>query len=218
MGTAVVDLLLPHRCAACGRSGRGLCRACLCAAAGLRLADGAAVELAPGVLALAPFAYDGVVADAIRSVKTPGRSAPATWLGALLWAEITPHIGIASGWPRTWIPSTAARRRMRGAEVPRLLAGSVARPALRRVRQMHDQTALTAQQRRGAPKDDFRSDHPVPRDVVLVDDVRTTGGTARAAAAALQAAGARHVLVITLAAVAEQTRAAMAWRGQLYEG
>jgi predicted amidophosphoribosyltransferase len=197
----VLDLLIPQRCAACARPGHGLCRRCLRAAATLRCSDGAPEHLAPGVLALAPFRYDGVIARAIRSVKTPGRHAAAVGLGELLWAEMAPRLGAAALWPRTWIPSTRARIRARGAEIPRLLAGSDARGWLRRVRQVGEQKARAGHERRRGPWGDFRCDQLVPYGVVMVDDVRTTGATATAAAAALRDAGARRILVITLAAV-----------------
>jgi predicted amidophosphoribosyltransferase len=167
----------------------------------LRCSDGAPERLAPGVLALAPFVYDGVIARAIRSVKTPGRHAAAVWLGELLWAEITPRLGPVAAWPRTWVPSTPARLRARGAEIPRLLAGGDARGMLRRIRQTGEQKARPGRERRSGPSGDFRCDQPVPEGVVMVDDVRTTGATARAAATALRGAGATRVVVVTLAAV-----------------
>lgn len=199
MLSSVLDLLVPERCAACGRPGRGLCPVCLRAASPLRLPDAAAERLDPGVVALAAFAYDGVVAQAIRAVKRPGRHGPAVGLSDLLWMELADRVGPALRWPRTWVPSTAARRRARGAEIPQLLAGRDARRLLCRDRQTHDQTTLRADQRRTAPLADFRAAAPVSAGVVLVDDVRTTGGTARAAAAALRRAGADHVVVVTFA-------------------
>jgi predicted amidophosphoribosyltransferase len=122
-------------------------------------------------------------------------------LGELLWAEMTPRLGPVAGWPRTWVPSTRARTRARGAEIPQLLAGGDARAMLRRIRQDGEQKARPGRERRSGPSGDFWCDQLVPEGVVMVDDVRTTGATARAAASALQDAGARRVVVITLAAV-----------------
>jgi predicted amidophosphoribosyltransferase len=45
----------------------------------------------------------------------------------------------------------------------------------------------------------FRASRDVPRQIVLVDDVYTSGATANAAASALRAAGARRVEVVTFA-------------------
>jgi predicted amidophosphoribosyltransferase len=201
---ALLDLLLPARCAACGRPGRGLCDACRWSASHLRLPQGAPRPLAVGVLALAAYRYDGVVADAVRAVKTPGRHGAAVELGALLWAVVAPLVGAAVTWPRTWVPSTRARRRARGADIPRLLAGADAIPLLCRDHHVRDQTELTAAQRRVAPRGAFRAVGAVPRAAVLVDDVRTTGATAAAAAAALRLAGVDRVLVVTFAAVEDR--------------
>jgi predicted amidophosphoribosyltransferase len=77
---------------------------------------------------------------------------------------------------------------------------------LRRVTHARAQKTLDARARRDSPHGDFRvSDRPPPTTgVVLVDDVRTTGATARAAAEALRTAGAPRVLVVTLAAALRQ--------------
>ncbi|MBW3605371.1 MAG: hypothetical protein KY460_10780 [Actinobacteria bacterium] len=201
MAGLVLDLVLPERCAACGACADGLCTRCRRAAADLCLPAGAPVRIAPSVIAVAAYRYEGVIARAIRSVKRPGRHAAAAHLGALLWAQLEPVVAAGASWPRTWIPSTASRRRQRGADIPHLLAGDDAVALLRRVRQGGDQTGLDAVRRRALPPGDFQPGHGVPPQVVLVDDVRTTGATARAAAMALQSAGAERVLVVTLAAV-----------------
>lgn len=201
MYAPLLDLVLPERCAACGARGYGLCHTCRRAAGSLHLPDGEPLRIAPSVIAVAAYRYDGVIASAVRTVKRPGHHAAAVHLGALLWAQIDAAVGGAVTWPRTWLPSTAARLRRRGADIPRLLAGDGAVALLERVRQVSDQTALDGVARRALSSDDFRPRRDVPPHVVLVDDVRTTGATAKAAATALQAGGATRVLVISLAAV-----------------
>ncbi len=212
MAAALLDLVLPERCAACGRRGTGLCGDCRCAAAPLRLAGGDPVRFGPAMVAVAAFRYDGVIARAIRTIKRPGQHAAAVHLGALLWTEIDDIIAEAARWPRTWVPATRARRRHRGTEVPRLLAGPGAVRLLRRVRQQADQTQLSAAQRRALPAGDFRPGSAVPPHVVLVDDVRTTGATAVAAASALRDGGAARILIVSLAAVDRPQRSARAER------
>lgn len=202
----VLDAVLPVRCAACAEPGFGWCRVCAAAAEGLRLTGGGAVLLTPAVAAVGVYAYDGVVRDAVRGMKLSGRSAAAADLGC----EIRALAVIPAGWQVTWVPSTRRRRRQRGFDLPRLLAGPGAVGLLERTFEGPDQTELTSQQRRSFPPDAFRAISPLPRCVVLIDDVRTTGATATAAAGALTAAGASHVLVATLAVGGDAARSAAA--------
>jgi predicted amidophosphoribosyltransferase len=198
----LLDLLLPDRCAACGAPrATGLCPPCTVAADALALADLGRTLLAPGVLAVAAYRYDAVVAAAIRGVKVHGATAGAKALGDLLRTRI--RLPPA---PLTWVPSTPRRVRERGADVARLLAGGDAVPLLRRTRERPDQTTLDAAARRRSPDGSFTALARVPSAVVLVDDVRTTGATARAAALALQGGGARRVLVVTLALAGADAR------------
>lgn len=195
---SLTDFLLPPTCAACGRPGvNPICAGCAAAADALELPDHGEVLLDDGVLAVGVYAYDGVVKAAIHTMKTPGRHAPAAGFGRIMWAAFP---GVTrSGWPVTWVPSTRRRLRDRGADIPRLLAGGRACPMLCRVHDRPDQTLLDARQRRTSPVGVFAANGPSPRAVVLVDDVRTTGSTALAAATALRGAGAERVLVVTLA-------------------
>ncbi|MGH8906214.1 MAG: ComF family protein [Egibacteraceae bacterium] len=195
----MIDLLVPLRCAGCDRPGTdcGLCQDCLKKVRGLEVPDLGRLVLAGGVLAVAAYAYAGPVAAAIRAIKIEGRYAAARGLGMLMRARLgLPLDGIAM----TWVPSSRRRLRERGFELPRLLAGPGAIPLLRRVVDRPDQTTLDAAARRVSPWGSFAALGRAPSAVVLVDDVRTTGATATAAATALREAGARRVLVATLAA------------------
>jgi len=184
----------------------------LCAACGLRLAalalpDLGAHTLAEGVVAVGRYAYTGVAAEVVRGLKLAGRWAGAAALGEDLRRVL--DLSPASRLPVTWVPSTARRRRARGLELPRLLAGPEAVRMLEAVGDPPDQTALPAAQRRAAGRGAFAASGPVPPAVVLVDDVRTTGATATAAALALRRAGARRVLVVTFAVGGEDARRAL---------
>lgn len=198
----ILDLAIPPRCAACGTPATGLCGRCRTAAEVLRLPVRRPDLLAERVAAVGVYAYDGVVSDAVRGMKISGRWAAAAHLAPALLR----HPAVLSDWPVTWVPSTPRRRRERGADVPQLLAGASAQPFLRRVLERPDQTSLSPAERRRSPLGSFVPLGPVPADVVLVDDVRTTGATALAAAGALLAGGARRVLVATLAVGGDDAR------------
>lgn len=203
---AVWDLLVPARCPACDAvADPVLCADCAAALAGLALPDLARTTLAAGVVAVGAYAYDGVTADIVRGVKAGERHAAARGLGELLRARLC--LPAPDQVATTWVPSTRRRRRERGVELTRLLAGPGARRLLVKVAERPDQTDLDPVQRRRSPLGAFAAAGPVPRAVVLIDDVRTTGATALAAATALREAGAAQVVVATFAVAGDQARA-----------
>jgi ComF family protein len=118
-------------------------------------------------------------------------------LGDALWR---------AGWPGDLlvpVPLSARRLRARGYNQAELLARSLVgerrvecRPsALRRRRDTQPQTGRSRAARRRGPAGAFLAEASLVagRCVLLVDDVLTTGGTARACALALRRAGALHV-------------------------
>lgn len=200
---ALLDTLLPPRCAACAApAASGLCPTCRTAGAALRLPARDLTLLAERIAAVGCYAYDGVIRDAVRGMKLGGRHAAAAPLGV----ELRRHPAIPPQWPVAWVPSSRRKLRQRGTEITRALAGPQAVPLLRRTIDRPDQTTLDAQERRTSPRGVFAATAPAPADVVLVDDVRTTGATALAAGQALLDAGARRVLVATFAVGGDDAR------------
>lgn len=108
------------------------------------------------------------------------------------------------------VPLHKKRQRQRGFNQAALLCqrmgqlgGLQTLPALERSRNTRRQSSLAHDKRQANVKDSFRAVLPV-RDlsILLVDDVRTTGNTARACAKALLAAGAKDVCLLTAAVAA----------------
>jgi len=107
----------------------------------------------------------------------------------------------------TYIPPDGDRSVKRGHEPARDLARALGErwdlpvtSLLERTAAVAQQTGLTRVQRRRNVRGAFRAaSGRVPPQVVIVDDVYTTGATADAAASALRTAGAEHVLVLTFA-------------------
>ena len=79
---------------------------------------------------------------------------------------------------------------------------------LSRVKQTESQFGLNPRQRRENLRGAFSAPDPglvAGRDVLLVDDIYTTGATARACASVLSRAGARQIFVVTLARAQTET-------------
>ncbi len=144
------------------------------------------------------LAYHGAARDLIVAFKYGRDRMVGRWLGAALagW--------LARGGPRvdavTWIPTSGSRRRRRGFDQARVLARSVARgldlPLVATlVREgSRPQTGLGRRRRLegprlspvlgGSPGDGVRT-----RVLLVIDDVVTTGATARAACRILTGCG-----------------------------
>jgi ComF family protein len=194
-------------------------RAPLCPTCGLPLGRGAAsscasCRIAPPAFATAraaalyvPSAAGGnVLARAVQRLKYDRRRALARALGGLM-ALRYPFGPDAVLIP---VPLHPRRLRRRGFNQAELLAAEVARrrglqiapTVLVRPRPTAAQPGLGAAARRRNLRDAFRIAGPstsiAHRDLVLVDDVLTSGATADACARVLREAGARRVDVFTL--------------------
>lgn len=191
MPPSLLDLVIPPRCLACGAVGTEA----LCGPCALRLTeDGEGYQLDDGIVTAAAYVYDHPLATAIKRVKTDALRAGARGLAELF----APHLPIRA--PRTWVPAPARRRRRRGLDLAEILAGPAAVRLLVPTRDRPDQAELDAALRRQSVTGGYAVTGPVPPSVVVIDDVRATGATLRAAGRALVAGGARRVAALTLAA------------------
>lgn len=153
--------------------------------------------------------YRGPVREAIHAFKFRGKRALARPLGDLV-LEQAGDVLVPDVEALVPVPLTPARRAERGFNQAALLAERVARGGrlrveprwLRRVRATVPQSDLAAAAREANVSGAFVAAPAVAgRDVVIVDDVFTTGATVRECARALRAAGARRVGVVTVARV-----------------
>ena len=141
------------------------------------------------------FGYEGVVREVVARVKYRNARAAVDWLAAAMAHALPPgshHSAV------TWAPTTHDHRRARGFDHAELLARAIAARRRVPIRALLTRGAGLAQTgqdraaRRHGPRFDARRDLS-GQQVLLVDDVVTTGATLTAAAAALRRAGAHAV-------------------------
>ena len=168
--------------------------------------------------AAAHGSYDGGLREMIHLLKYERVRPAAAVLGRML-AEVVADVAEAFG-PEApvimAVPLHASKMRQRGFNQSELIARAMLKlkpaaldvklntTALVRSRATESQTGLTPPQRRENVRGAFkvvRSDQITGRDILLVDDVFTTGTTASECARVLRRAGAARVFVVTVARV-----------------
>jgi ComF family protein len=146
------------------------------------------------------LAYEGGGRELVARLKYRNARSALRWLAVQMAAPID----AASIDVVTWVPTTTARRRERGFDQAELLARAVARelglPCRELVRRRGGplQTGRTALERRRGPIVERRA-HEIPRRVLLVDDVVTTGTSVSVVARTLRSGGAQFVRVCAAA-------------------
>lgn len=214
----LLDLLLPSLCPLCTvAAGPGLCTACRddlpeltrpCRRCGMprpaAAADDACAHcLDQGLPHLAAvtvrWAYVEAFVRLIGHAKAAGRPAAVR-----ACARLMPVIDVDG--PAVVVPVPPSPGRRPGPHLGTALARAVARqaglpyaPLLTTTRLSHEQHRLGASERARNVTGLFAATKPaVPEQVVLVDDLLTSGATASAAAGVLRAAGAKRVELVVL--------------------
>ena len=168
----------------------------------------------------------GLYTDTLRTLlhllKYDGLQPVADSLGALLARQVAAVDGLPARMVVVPVPLFGSKRRERGFNQAELLAravcaamrrlrpewkGELAAGALMRQRATESQAGLTPHQRRRNVRGVFSVPKPervCGLNVLLIDDICTTGATARACSAALMKAGAARVWVATAARAQRQ--------------
>ena len=183
------------RCAEPLFNGRSLCARCV-------------ARPPPFTETFAPFLHEGPIAKAIHRFKYEDHPELAPRLAALVLQRAAEGLDLREKPTLVAIPLHRRRLRTRGFDQAELLAREMAQRAqlpylaegLLRHRETRRQVGLSESAREENLAQAFTARPSVRgRTLLLVDDVFTTGATARAAATALLAAGAAKVRVLVLA-------------------
>ncbi len=199
---AALDLVVPQSCAGCTAPGRAWCLRCQ------QATWGSALWVPGPVPTRAAAEHSGPAGRAVVAFKDGQVRRLGAPLGVLLAGAVAAALGDA-GVPGhqpepIWLVPVPSRRdavRARGADHMAVLAGRAAGElrragfaahrlrCLEHIRATHDQVGLSGAQRRGNLAGALRSDSIPAGDLVVVDDVATTGATLSEAVRALRAAG-----------------------------
>lgn len=193
--------LAPHTCVGCGQEGSLLCPVC---GANLPLAQSRDPTAGLGMV-WAAAEYNGVVKDLVWQLKFRGARAAV----GVMARHMVPLIPENGAKPLIVPVPTATRRvRQRGFDQAKLLARQLSRrtglryaDCLRRRGQTH-QVGASRQQRLHQLKNAFHLKKGVDlrgHEVILVDDVLTTGATLEAAAGVIRAAAPDSIDAIVFA-------------------
>lgn len=220
---AALDLLFPKWCLGCGREGAYICHSCrrrlpeitpaLCPVCGKSQIHGqlcpSCVSQRPEIDGIrSPFRFEGLIRRAVHELKYRNLRAVATPLAELLNEYLAKNP--MPGEVLVPLPLHPKRLRERGYNQSYLLARELGKlvslplvsDCLFKQRPSPPQAeTATVDERRGNVAGAFscRDERLKGKQVLLIDDVATSGATLSACAAALKAAGAGSVWGLTIA-------------------
>ncbi len=167
------------------------------------------MTLRSGILCTAPFAYDGKVRESVilykfKGLKFNADSYAKAVCNAIVYEQMKDSFDII-----TYVPLTAVRRKERGFNQSELIARKVAAyfekecvPLLKKVRTNKNQHDLSVMERENNVKGVFgvcSEERITGKNILLFDDVATTGYTMQECCAKLYEHGAKSVQCMSIA-------------------
>jgi ComF family protein len=221
----LLELVYPTYCAGCGRHGDVFCPAC--AQSLVRIDSGLSCPVCGRPVGTASvcgecmtrrkpfeqghfgFSYEGPLREAMHAFKFRGRKDVGRMLVRMLQDEIVPLGALFD----VIVPMPVTEKRLRergfnqsyiiGQEMAAMTGKPLVYTALKKVRETRDQYTLSKDERRRNIRGAFavarKERDIIKKNVLLVDDLYTTGNTAAEAALTLRRAKAGSVLLFALA-------------------
>jgi competence protein ComFC len=219
----IFDLIAPHSCLGCGTEGSLLCPLCTdalpspadacyrCGRKTDRYLCASCAKLVSLDRVIARTRYDGVAKELVHRLKFVRAAAGARIIAMAMSKELAGFRD--SNATISYAPTASGRIRIRGYDQSRLIAKHLSqilhlpcRPLLLRIGQMR-QVGASKGQRVIQSRHAFvvRPRITVPKtEIILIDDVITTGSTLEAAAAVLREAGSGPVIAAVFASSTKQ--------------
>jgi competence protein ComFC len=213
----IIDVLLPRRCVACGKDGKYICEKC-----NLFLSEAPTLFAAGGLEELvSAWEYEGVIKKIIFIIKYNGMFDAINELVEKAFEIREPYI--PQDTTITFVPMFKKKEKQRGFNQAELIARKVGKitnrevlPLLEKIKNTPSQTELNREERLLNVKDSFRivkeinlfstsSDDSVKNgvncynNVLLADDVWTSGATMQECCKILKRSGVKRVFGFTLA-------------------
>ncbi len=207
----VLDIILPRSCLGCGKEGKYICEKC-----DLFLSEAPSVFLPGGLEELVScWEYDGLIKDIIFKIKYDGVFDAINELVEKAFKTREPYI--PEDTIITFVPMFKKKEKQRGFNQAELIArklgemtGRKALPLLEKIKDTPSQTKLDKEDRMANVKDSFRRKELSSlepsllssfKNVLLVDDIWTSGATMKECARVLRRSGAKKVSGFTLARI-----------------
>ena len=211
LGSRILDLIYPPKCVLCGKllknEEKNIC--CECNADFEILCPEKSGQSFTNIrLSIAPFYYEGKIRDALLRYKFHGKSCYSKFFAVYMYEELNqtelkPDI-------ITWVPLSRKRLRARGYDQARLLAEELSELTstecvrlLKKRRNVKPQSTVGAYEERKKNISGAYSAYNVEKlqskNILLIDDIITTGSTAGECAGELLKAGAGEIFVLTVA-------------------
>ena len=198
----IIDILAPKKCVGCGKEGRYICEKC-----SLFLSEAPSVFMTNGLEELvSAWEYEGLIKKIILKIKYGGMFDAIDELTEKAFEIREPYV--PEDTTITFVPMFRKKEMQRKFNQAELIAKKVGEitgrevlPLLEKIKDTPSQTELNKEERMANVKDSFRRKEGLNcyNNVLLVDDVWTSGATMQECCRILKRSGVKRVWGFTLA-------------------